>query len=91
MRVLMTLSHTSKRTSEHEKHTKDVLEWLRDVYGYEARDGTNTKRNPSRKLLSWACGGLNKLLEGGIGREANCRVGALSHHLGRDVGRGGDT
>lgn len=82
MRVLMTLSYTSNMCSSMK--TKDVLEWLGDVYSHEARNSTNSKRNASRKLLSWPCGGLNKLLEGGIGREANSRIGTLSHHLGQD-------
>lgn len=61
---------------------KDVLEWLCDIDCHEACDSTDSERNPSWKLLSWTCSGLDKLLEGGIGREANRRVGALPHHLG---------
>lgn len=74
-----------KRTSERRKD-KGVLEWLRDVYRHQARNGTDSKRDPTRKLLSWTCGGLNELLEGSIGREADSRISALSHHLGRDAG-----
>ena len=80
MRVLMTLFHTSNGRLNMKK-TQDVLEGLRDIYRHETCNGTDTKRDSGWKLLSRACGGLNELLESGIRREANSRIGALSHHL----------
>ena len=87
MRVLITLSHVSNMPRGLTR--EDVLKWLGDKYRHEASNGADGKRYSGWQLLSRTCDGLSKLLEGGIRREANSRIGALSHHLEGDVDHSG--
>lgn len=58
-----------------------ALERHSGVHGDEAGNRADAKRDATRQRLSRARAALDGLLERGVRREADGRIGALSHHL----------
>lgn len=58
-----------------------ALERHSHVYRDEAGDGAHAKGDAAGQRLSRARAALYELLEGGVRREADGRVGTLPHHL----------
>lgn len=82
MRVLITLVNERIYAIVMRRREKNhALEGHSGVHGDEAGNRADAERDATRQCLSRARAALDGLLERGVRREADGRIGALSHHL----------